>query len=315
MRPCTSGTSITTWRSKRPGRSSAGSRMSGRLVAPITTRPPSPANPSISTRIWLSVCSRSSLPCPMPAPRLRPAASSSSMKMIAGDDLARLAEQVAHARRSHADERLDEVRARQREEGRVGFAGHRLGEQRLAGARRTHQQHALGRGRAHRQVLRRVGQVVADLAQLGQRFAGARDIGEGDLVARSLALLAPLAGELREAGDPARRAAFAAQAHEQREQADQQQDRDQELDDDRLRALARLLIDRDVRAAFVEFAQQLLGQRARGWVGGPQQARHRDGDRGSGVAAAPGGGAGSGASRSVAPVFAGDGDSGARSSS
>ena len=85
------------------------------------------------------------------------------MKMIAGDDFAGLAEQVAHARRADADERLDEVRARHREEGRVGFAGDGLGEQRLAGARRTDQQHALGRGGADGQVLARIGQVVADL--------------------------------------------------------------------------------------------------------------------------------------------------------
>ena len=42
------------------------------------------SNPSISTSIWLRVCSRSSWPPPMPAPRWRPTASISSMKMIAG---------------------------------------------------------------------------------------------------------------------------------------------------------------------------------------------------------------------------------------
>ena len=104
--------------------------------------------------------------------------------------LARLAEQVAHAGRADADERLDEVRARQREEGRVGFAGDGLGEQRLAGPGGPDQQHALRRGRADRQVLARVGQVVADLAKLGDRLAGAGDVGEGDPVGGALALLA-----------------------------------------------------------------------------------------------------------------------------
>jgi hypothetical protein len=45
------------------------------------------SNPSISVRIWLSVCSRSSFPPlnpPMPLVRARPTASSSSMKTIAG---------------------------------------------------------------------------------------------------------------------------------------------------------------------------------------------------------------------------------------
>ena len=40
--------------------------------------------PSISTSNWLSVCSRSSLPPPRPAPRWRPTASISSMKMMQG---------------------------------------------------------------------------------------------------------------------------------------------------------------------------------------------------------------------------------------
>jgi hypothetical protein len=42
------------------------------------------SKPSISTRSWLRVCSRSSLPPPRPAPRCRPTASISSMKMMQG---------------------------------------------------------------------------------------------------------------------------------------------------------------------------------------------------------------------------------------
>ena len=42
------------------------------------------SKPSISTSIWLSVCSRSSWPPPRPAPRWRPTASISSTKMIDG---------------------------------------------------------------------------------------------------------------------------------------------------------------------------------------------------------------------------------------
>ena len=60
--------------------------MSGRLVAPSTMTPVDESKPSISVRIWLSVCSRSSAPPPKltAAARERPIASSSSMKMIAG---------------------------------------------------------------------------------------------------------------------------------------------------------------------------------------------------------------------------------------
>ena len=42
------------------------------------------SKPSISTSSWFSVCSRSSLPPPRPAPRWRPTASISSMKMMHG---------------------------------------------------------------------------------------------------------------------------------------------------------------------------------------------------------------------------------------
>jgi len=79
-----SGASTGICRSKRPGRSSAGSSTSGRLVAAMRTTPPRTSKPSISTSSWLSVCSRSSWPPPMPAPRWRPTASISSMKMMAG---------------------------------------------------------------------------------------------------------------------------------------------------------------------------------------------------------------------------------------
>ena len=43
------------------------------------------SKPSISTSSWLSVCSRSSCPPPRPAPRWRPTASISSMKMMQGE--------------------------------------------------------------------------------------------------------------------------------------------------------------------------------------------------------------------------------------
>mmetsp|Transcript_70803 Transcript_70803/g.195575 ORF Transcript_70803/g.195575 Transcript_70803/m.195575 type:complete len:289 (+) Transcript_70803:3263-4129(+) len=83
-RPSTSGGSTCIWRSKRPGRTSAWSRMSARFVAASTTTPLLPSKPSISVRIWFKVCSRSSLPPPMPAPRCLPMASISSMKTMQG---------------------------------------------------------------------------------------------------------------------------------------------------------------------------------------------------------------------------------------
>mmetsp|Transcript_70814 Transcript_70814/g.195619 ORF Transcript_70814/g.195619 Transcript_70814/m.195619 type:complete len:229 (+) Transcript_70814:640-1326(+) len=81
-----SGLSIAICRSKRPGRMSAGSRMSARFVPARTTTPVPDEKPSISTSIWFSVFSRSSLPPPLkpPRPRFRPTASISSMKMMEG---------------------------------------------------------------------------------------------------------------------------------------------------------------------------------------------------------------------------------------
>ncbi len=71
-------------RSKRPGLNRAGSSTSGRLVAAMRMTPSLDSKPSISTRSWFSVCSRSSWPPPRPAPRWRPTASISSMKMMQG---------------------------------------------------------------------------------------------------------------------------------------------------------------------------------------------------------------------------------------
>ena len=82
--PRMSGNETTTCLSKRPGRSNAGSKTSGRLVAAITITPSLPSKPSISTSNWFKVCSRSSWPPPRPAPRCRPTASISSIKIIQG---------------------------------------------------------------------------------------------------------------------------------------------------------------------------------------------------------------------------------------
>mmetsp|Transcript_9638 Transcript_9638/g.16478 ORF Transcript_9638/g.16478 Transcript_9638/m.16478 type:complete len:325 (-) Transcript_9638:291-1265(-) len=109
-RPLTSGRSTGTRRSKRPGRTRAESSMSARLVAASTMTPELPSKPSISVRIWLSVCSRSSLPPPMPPPpppaRAPPMASISSMKMMAGE-LASASSKALRRPASLSPERLD----------------------------------------------------------------------------------------------------------------------------------------------------------------------------------------------------------------
>ena len=82
-RPFKSGLSTIIRLSKRPGRKSAGSSTSGRLVAASNSRPLFVSNPSISARSWFSVCSRSSL-LPMALSRLLPIASISSINTIHG---------------------------------------------------------------------------------------------------------------------------------------------------------------------------------------------------------------------------------------
>ena len=82
--PFTSGLPTATLRSKRPGLKIAGSRISTRFVAAITMIPSFTPKPSISTRSWFNVCSRSSFPLPYLESRLLPIASISSMKIIHG---------------------------------------------------------------------------------------------------------------------------------------------------------------------------------------------------------------------------------------
>ena len=140
--------------------------------------------PSISVRIWFSVCS-----CSLePADRHRPARAADRIELVDEDDrrrvLARLLEQIAHARGADADDHLDELGGAHREERHAGLAGDRLREQRLAGARRADQQHALRRRAAEPRVLRRVAQEIDDLDQLVLGFVDAGDIVERDLACR-----------------------------------------------------------------------------------------------------------------------------------
>ena len=84
----------------------------------------------------------------VPAAEARAAVAADGVDFVDEDDAGRvllaLLEEVADARGADADEHLDEVRAADREERDVGLAGDRAGEQRLAGSRGAHEEHALG---------------------------------------------------------------------------------------------------------------------------------------------------------------------------
>ena len=219
-------------RSKRPGRSSAGSRISGRLVAPRTITFVPGSKPSISVRIWLSVCSRSSLPPLMP-PYVARARAPDRVQLVDEDDrrrrLLRLLEEVAHARGAHAHDRLDELRGRDVEEGGVRLAGDRAGQQRLAGPGRPVEQDAVRDARAELRVALRVLQEIDDLDQLVLGLVDPGDVVEGDPLL--LVRLAPPCGGAAEAAEDA---ASSSPAHlppdEPDEEADQQ-DRREEAED------------------------------------------------------------------------------------
>src|SRR5512134_1893163 len=140
-RPFTSGLGTTTCRSNRPGRISAGSRTSGRFVAAMRISPSFDSKPSISTRSWFSVCSRSSSAPPSPA------VSPDRVDLVDEDDAGGgflpLDEQVAHPRRPDADEHLHEVGPADGEERHARLAGDRPGQQRLAGAGGADEEHPL----------------------------------------------------------------------------------------------------------------------------------------------------------------------------
>src|SRR5262245_40763682 len=95
-----------------------------------------------------------------------------------------LVEEIAHAGRAHADEHLDEVGTREREERHARLAGDRLREQRLTSPRRAEQERALRDAPAEPLEFLRIAQELDDLFQLLLRLVGASHVLERDLGAR-----------------------------------------------------------------------------------------------------------------------------------
>ena len=115
----------------------------------------------------------------------RRAASPQRIELVDEDDagrrLPRLLEQVADARGADADEHLDELGARDREKRHARLAGDRARQQRLSGARRSDQQHALGDAGAQPAERFRIAQEGDDLLQLVFRLVDAGDVLERHL--------------------------------------------------------------------------------------------------------------------------------------
>ena len=89
--------------------------------------------PSISTKSWFRVCSRSSWPPPRPAPRWRPTASISSTKTIQGEFFLAASNKSRTPTGTHPYEHLDELGSTDGEEGNPGFTGDGFAEKSLAG--------------------------------------------------------------------------------------------------------------------------------------------------------------------------------------
>ncbi len=102
----------------------------------------------------------------------------------AGRVLLRLLEHVAHARSAHAHEHLDEIRARNGEEGNVGFARDCARQQRLAGSGRPHQQHAARNASAQPLEFSGIAQELDNLLQILLRLIDPSHVLERDAAVR-----------------------------------------------------------------------------------------------------------------------------------
>src|SRR5436309_3645156 len=159
----------------------------------------------------------------------------------AGRVLLSLLEEIAHAGRTHADEHLHEVGARDGEERNPRLARDGAREQGLARAGGAHQEHALGDASAELGELLRILEESDDLLELLFRLVDAGDVREGDLVV-------VLGEQLRLALAEAHRLAAARLelAHEEDEEDAEDAERhpgDEELRPERLRVLLLQLDD------------------------------------------------------------------------
>ena len=156
----------------------------------------------------------------------------------AGRGFLALLKHVAHAAGADADEHLDKIRAADGEERHVGFAGDGAGEQRLAGARRADQQHALRDAAAEFLKFLRVPQELDQFLDFVLGFLDAGDVLEGDLV-----LVAREHARLRFAEI---QRAFAGHADllAEEEIENEEEERDRHEADERLRQHVRLRLNR-----------------------------------------------------------------------
>ena len=158
------------------------------------------------------------------AAEARAALAADGVDLVDEDDrgrlLARGLEQVTHARGADTDEHLHEVGAGDRHERHAGFTRHRARDERLAGAGRADEQHALGDARADLLELPGVLQEVDDLVDLLLHRAVAGDVAERRLRLLGVVDLGAAAADVHDRAHLALRAPA-----EPDEQAEDQQQR------------------------------------------------------------------------------------------
>ena len=215
-------------------------------------------NPSISDKIWLSVCSRLVRAATV-AGAAHPA---DGVDLVDEDDARRVffrgPEHVPHSASTHTDEHLNELAAADGEERHIRFAGDGFRQKRLPGARRADEQHALGHLRADPREFAGVFQVIDHLRQFALGVLHSGHVFKRDAALPLLVALGRAANVIADEPAPHRVAKFGQnEHHEHRDegQSDQQiqQDRPQPrgrlvaaLDDDGIRH--RLVLTLQLRA-------------------------------------------------------------------
>src|SRR5262245_24667732 len=120
----------------------------------------------------------------MPASDVRTAGAAERIEFVDENDrgrvLTRLLEQIAYPGGTHPDEHFDELGPGNRKERHSSLAGHGTGEQSLAGARRSDQQHTFWWATTKTPIDRGLLQKIDDLDKLFLRLVDPGDIGECD---------------------------------------------------------------------------------------------------------------------------------------
>ena len=175
----------------------------------------------------------------------------------AGRLLLGLLEEVAHAARADAHEHLHEVGTRHGEEGHFGLAGHGLGEEGLARARRAHEQGSLGYLAAELGELLGAFKELNDFLHLLLRAFEPGHVLERD-IGTVLAVFLDDAGLALAYAEDAARGATRSHAAEHVEPEEDEQEDGEERAEQLQEIVAALLVAHDALVVFVEEVRDFI---------------------------------------------------------